>query len=134
VWSPQYSLWLVPLAVLALPRWKLLLAWMTVDALVWAPRMYFYLGTDNKGLPIDWFLGAVLLRDAAVITLCVLIIKEIYHPERDRVRMAGDDPLEGVLADAPDRPLVIPARGEPLHRMRSRSDAGDHRSRTPDAV
>ena len=29
VWSPQYSLWLVPLAVLALPRWRLLLAWMT---------------------------------------------------------------------------------------------------------
>lgn len=43
VWSPQYSLWLVPLAVLALPRWRLLLAWMAVDALVWAPRMYYYL-------------------------------------------------------------------------------------------
>ncbi|RDI29590.1 glycosyltransferase family 87 protein [Lentzea flaviverrucosa] len=134
VWSPQYSLWLVPLAVLALPRWKLLLAWMAVDALVWAPRMYFYLGTDNKGLPIDWFLGAVVLRDAAVVLLCVIILKEIYHPERDLVRQAGDDPLAGVLADAPDRQLVTPARGAPSHRMRSRSDAGDHRSRTPDAV
>ena len=29
VWSPQYSLWLVPLAVLALPRWKPLLAMIT---------------------------------------------------------------------------------------------------------
>ncbi len=38
VWSPQYTLWLVPLAVLALPRWRLLLAWMTLDALVWAAR------------------------------------------------------------------------------------------------
>ena len=44
VWSPQYSLWLVPLAVLALPRWRLLLAWMTLDALVWVPRMFYYVG------------------------------------------------------------------------------------------
>ena len=34
VWSPQYSLWLVPLAVLALPRWRVLLTWMLVDALL----------------------------------------------------------------------------------------------------
>ena len=49
VWSPQYSLWLVPLAVLALPRWRLLLAWMTVDALVWVPRMYYYLDAREQG-------------------------------------------------------------------------------------
>ncbi len=29
VWSPQFSLWLVPLAVLALPHRRILLAWMT---------------------------------------------------------------------------------------------------------
>ncbi len=40
VWSPQFSLWLVPLAVLALPHRRILLAWMTIDALVWVPRMY----------------------------------------------------------------------------------------------
>ena len=41
VWSPQFSLWLVPLAVLALPHRRILLAWMTIDALVWVPRMYY---------------------------------------------------------------------------------------------
>ena len=49
VWSPQYSLWLVPLAVLALPRWRILLAWMAVDALLWAPRMYYYLDARQQG-------------------------------------------------------------------------------------
>ncbi len=49
VWSPQYSLWLVPLAVLALPRWRLLLAWMIVDALVWVPRMFYYLTPREPG-------------------------------------------------------------------------------------
>ena len=60
VWSPQYSLWLVPLAVLALPHWRILLAWMTIDALVWVPRMFYYLGVANKGLPQQWFTGAVV--------------------------------------------------------------------------
>jgi uncharacterized membrane protein len=108
VWSPQYSLWLVPLAVLAVPRWRILLAWMTVDALVWAPRMAFYLGDDKKGLPIEWFLSFVVLRDLAVIGLCVLVVHEIYRPARDLVRqgaggMRVDDPAGGVLDGAPDR-------------------------------
>ncbi|WP_233598631.1 glycosyltransferase family 87 protein [Amycolatopsis sp. WAC 01375] len=103
VWSPQYSLWLVPLAVLAIPRWRLLLGWMILDAFVWAPRMMYYLGVDNKGLPEDWFLGAVVVRDLAVVGLCALVIREIYQPRRDPVRAAGDDdPIGGFLDGAPD--------------------------------
>jgi uncharacterized membrane protein len=107
VWSPQYSLWLVPLAVLAVPRWKILLAWMAVDALVWVPRMMFYLGVDHKGLPIEWFLGTVVIRDVVVIALCALVVYEIYHPERDLVRKFGDDdPAGGVLDGADDKFLL----------------------------
>ena len=47
--------------MLALPRWRLLLAWMVVDALVWVPRMYQYLGVDDKGLPVEPFLVTVLV-------------------------------------------------------------------------
>lgn len=111
VWSPQYSLWLVPLAVLAYPRWRPLLAWMAVDALVWVPRMYFYLGTDNKGLPETWFLVAVLIRDAAVVALAVLMIRTVLRPELDPLRSPrlpttppADDPDGGVLDGTPDRP------------------------------
>jgi uncharacterized membrane protein len=80
VWSPQYSLWLVPLAALAIPRWKPVLAWMTVDALLWVPRMAYYLGPEHKGLPIEPFLGAVVIRDAAVIVLAALILHNLYRP------------------------------------------------------
>ena len=80
VWSPQYSLWLVPLAVLALPRWRLLLAWMTVDALVWAPRMLFYLGADKKGLPIDWFLSSWCCATSRSSGCACSVVYEIYHP------------------------------------------------------
>ena len=107
VWSPQYSLWLVPLAVLAIPRWRLLLGWMLIDALVWAPRMFYYLGPDHRGLPQGWFLGTVVVRDLAVLGLCVLVIREIYQPSTDLVRLAGDDdPAGGFLDGAPDK-LVL---------------------------
>ncbi|MHA6785754.1 glycosyltransferase family 87 protein [Pseudonocardia saturnea] len=103
VWSPQYSLWLVPLAVLALPRTRLLLAWMVVDALVWVPRMYYYLTPANMGLPPDWFLGAVLLRDAAVIGLCVLVVRSVLRPATDPVRAVGLDDPDWPTTPAPVR-------------------------------
>jgi uncharacterized membrane protein len=109
VWSPQYSLWLVPLAVLAIPRWQPVLAWMTVDAVLWAPRMAYYLGPNHKGLPIEPFLGVVLIRDAAVLLLVALVLRNIWRPNLDPVRIAGDDdPHGGVLDGAPDKLLTAP--------------------------
>ncbi|MHC9292439.1 glycosyltransferase family 87 protein [Mycobacterium sp. LTG2003] len=106
VWSPQFSLWLVPLAVLALPHRRILLAWMTIDALVWIPRMLYLYGEANKGLPEQWFTTTVLLRDIAVIALCALVIRQIYRPQLDLVRWGGrvDDPTGGVFDGARDNP------------------------------
>ncbi|MGI5126555.1 glycosyltransferase family 87 protein [Pseudonocardia sp. CA-107938] len=117
VWSPQYSLWLVPLAVLALPRWRLLLAWMTVDALVWAPRMYYYLTPEYKGLPPEWFFGAVLVRDAVVVFLCVLVVRSVLRPETDPVR------ADGVSADDPEWP-TSPSRIDTAQDRRVREGVG----------
>ncbi|MBY0442640.1 MAG: glycosyltransferase family 87 protein [Mycobacteriaceae bacterium] len=108
VWSPQFSLWLVPLAVLAVPHRRVLLAWMTIDALVWVPRMYYLYSYDNpnRGLPEQWFTVTVLLRDIAVAALCVLVIRQIYRPDEDVVRQRGavDDPAGGVFDRANDAP------------------------------
>ena len=106
VWSPQFSLWLVPLAVLALPHRRILLSWMVIDALVWIPRMLYLYGEQNKGLPEQWFTATVLLRDLAVMGLCALVVWQIYHPERDLVRYGRriDDPTGGVFDNAPDAP------------------------------
>ena len=60
VWSPQFSLWLVPLAVLALPHRRILLAWMTIDALVWVPRMMYPVRRAEQGPA-----RAVVHRDGA---------------------------------------------------------------------
>ncbi|CAJ1506452.1 glycosyltransferase family 87 protein [[Mycobacterium] kokjensenii] len=116
VWSPQFSLWLVPLAVLALPHRRLLLAWMTVDALVWVPRMYYLYSVADRGLPEQWFTVTVLLRDLAVVVLCALVIRQIYRPGEDLVRAHdwADDPAGGVFDRAPDAPPSwLPARLRP---------------------
>ena len=103
VWSPQFSLWLLPLAALARPRWRTLLAWQAAEALVLFTRYYFFIGNDvpGQGVPVELFLGAVLLRDAVLVTLAVLVVREVLHPELDVVRRDGvDDPMAGVLVDA----------------------------------
>jgi len=106
VWSPQFSLWLVPLAVLALPHRRILLAWMTIDALVWVPRMYVLYGNPERALPEQVFTTTVLLRDVAVVALCALVIRQIYRPQDDLVRWGGrvDDPAGGPFDRAPDAP------------------------------
>jgi len=111
VWSPQYSLWLVPLAVLALPRWRLLLAWMTLDALVWVPRMFYYVGPSARGLPPDWFLGAVVARDLVVVVLMGLVVRSVLRPDTDPVRGVGGDDPEWPTSAAPSAP---PAAHRPV--------------------
>lgn len=114
VWSPQFSLWLVPLAVLAVPRAKVLIPWMVFDALLWVAHMSYFHGVADKGIGADTFHPLVLVRNLLVVAICVVVIREIYRPHLDLVRMAhqgtpeGPDPLAGVLA-APDEPLVAPA-------------------------
>jgi uncharacterized membrane protein len=79
---------------------------MTIDALVWIPRMLYLHGEQNKGLPEQWFTVTVLLRDIAVVALIVLVIRQIRRPELDLVRHRGriDDPSGGVFDGAPDAP------------------------------
>jgi uncharacterized membrane protein len=116
VWSPQYSLWLLPLAVLARPSWRALLAWQVTECLVWVPRLLWFLGTADKGVSYDWFLRAVLLRDLALLVLVGLVVRDVLRPERDLVRAAADtagtsadDPAGGVLDDAADRGPLVPS-------------------------
>jgi uncharacterized membrane protein len=104
--SPQYVVWLLPLAVLARPRWRPFLAWQAAEVLVMFSRFYFFVGNDKPGQGIDigWFFGAVLLRDVLLVWLMGLVVRDVLHPEHDVVRRDGvDDPAGGILDGAPDR-------------------------------
>ena len=125
VWSPQYSLWLLPLAVLALPRWRPLLLWQASEAVVWVLLMLSFAGVANKGLSIYPFINAALVRDAMVLILVYLVIRDILRPSGDVVRMAGDDdPSGGVLEDAEDR-WTLPSLTALWARRQARAERAD---------
>lgn len=125
VWSPQFSLWLLPLAVLARPRWRSLLLWQATEVLVWVMTMLYYLGADENGVGVEWFYLAVVVRDVAVLMLMALVVREVWSPDRDLVRRSWpgtDDPAGGVLDGAADR-WVLPrpwGRAQPASAARSR--------------
>ena len=129
VWSPQFSLWLVPWRCWHCRTGASCWTWMTIDALVWVPRMLFLYGEQNRGLPEQWFTVTVLLRDIAVIGLCALVIHQIYRSELDLVRNGArfDDPSGGVFDGRPTaRPAGCRAAGG--HEQATRS-AFPNRSR-----
>ena len=104
--SPQYVLWLLPLAALANPRWRPFLAWQAAEAFVLGTRFYFFIGNDKPGEGIGegWFFAAVLIRDVLLLVFSSYIVRDILRPDRDPVRADGvDDPAGGVLDRAPDR-------------------------------
>ena len=106
VWSQQYVLWLVPLAVLARPRWRAFLAWQVCE-LAYFLAFYYELIGAARGVPVipEWvFIRATWLRAGGLLALCVLVVIDVLRPAGDPVRSAGDDdPAGGVLDGAPDR-------------------------------
>ncbi|MEV0324989.1 glycosyltransferase 87 family protein [Micromonospora echinospora] len=107
VWSQQFVLWLLPLAVLARPRWGAFLAWQIAEVGYFAAFYGELLGsaTSRPVIPEGVFVLASTLRLATVVLLCVLIVRDVLHPERDPVRATyPDDPDGGMLDGAPDAP------------------------------
>ncbi len=107
VYSPQYVLWLLPLLILARPRWR---DWLifTAGELIYFVAIWWHLGgllSPGDGSPDRIYWLAVLLRLATQAYLMVIVVRDILRPDRDPVRRLGaDDPSGGVLDGAADVP------------------------------
>jgi uncharacterized membrane protein len=106
VYSPQYVLWLLPLAALARPRWRDLLVWQACEA-VYFVAVWLHLASfadTEHGLPGSVYWLALWLHVAATLWLAGLVVRDVLRPEHDPVRAHGwdDDPAGGVLDGAPD--------------------------------
>ncbi|HVE74996.1 MAG TPA: glycosyltransferase 87 family protein [Mycobacteriales bacterium] len=127
VYSPQFVIWVVPLAVLARPRWRTFLVWQFTEVVAFFAIWYYliHIGNAGRGISDQPYFTALLTRDAVLLFLAGLVVREIVRPDRDVVRQDGtDDPAGGVLDGAPDRPSLVarrsrrgapePAEGAPL--------------------
>ncbi len=119
VYSPQYVLWLVPLAVLARPKWRDFLIWQACEVAyflgIWMYLAYTTSGNAHKGLPTDGYHWAIGLHLLGTLYLCAVIVRDILMPERDAVRLAGDDDPSGGVLDRAEDVFVF---GAAAHRGR----------------
>lgn len=87
VWSQQFNLWLLPLIVLARPKWGAFLAWQFAELAYFFAFYGELMGASGKGvIPEGTFIFASILRLGTVIALIVLVVREIMRPELDIVR------------------------------------------------
>jgi hypothetical protein len=106
----QASLWLLPWAALAVPRWRDHLWWWAAEALYVVAVWQFLVGLTeaSRALPAGFYAVVLVGRLAALAWLGWQAWQRGRHPHTDEVRADadGEDPAAGVLRGSRDQVVV----------------------------
>lgn len=89
VWSPQYALWLLPLAVLARPRWRDLLVWQAAEVVYFVAVWWHLASLFEPEEPLigdSWYALTVALRAAGLLWVMGVVARDMLRPSMDPVR------------------------------------------------
>jgi len=109
-------LWLLPLVVLARPKWGFFLVWQAAELFYFFSfygKMLQVSAEDGRGIPEGLFLAAAASRWLAVAIMCALVVQEILIPRLDAVRSLPKRPSRGA-PPRPPRGAADPAPAEAL--------------------
>ncbi len=96
VYSPQYVLWLLPLAVLARPRWRDQLIWQAAEVFYFG-MVWIYLGgwlQASSGDASPAYDVAIVVRALAELYLAAMVVRDVVQAQHDPARDDGSGSVE----------------------------------------
>jgi len=84
VYSPQYALWLLPLAALARPRWPAFLLWQVGEVIYFVAIWRYLLGYGQGELPAGaigdvTYTAAIVIHVALTVFFAGLVVADVVR-------------------------------------------------------
>ncbi|HAY86112.1 MAG TPA: hypothetical protein DCX88_00470, partial [Micrococcus luteus] len=98
VYSPQFVMWLIPLVVLATPRWRAFWIWQAVEVYHWGGVWMESARITSDGAFAGgawwitaWYASGIVAHIVALVWLMTTVVKDVLDPARDPVRRTALD-------------------------------------------